>query len=49
MSCCRFAWIFFIARAFGARERVFERDAQGNVVKMLDRRENNDLVWKKVK
>ena len=30
-------------------EKVFERDAQGNVVKMLDRRENNDLVWKKVK
>ena len=29
-------------------EKVFERDAQGNVVKMLDRRENNDLVWKKV-
>ncbi len=30
-------------------EKVFERDPQGNVVKMLDRRENNDLVWKKVK
>ena len=30
-------------------EKVFERDAQGNVVTMLDRRENNDLVWKKVK
>lgn len=30
-------------------EKVFERDAQGKVVRMLDRRENNDLVWKKVK
>jgi hypothetical protein len=30
-------------------EKVFERDAQGRVIKMLDRRENNDLVWKKVK
>lgn len=30
-------------------EKVFERDAKGKVVKMLDRRENNDLVWKKVK
>ncbi len=30
-------------------EKVFERDAQGRIVRMLDRRENNDLVWKKVK
>lgn len=30
-------------------EKVFERDAQGRVVKMLDRRENNDLVWRKLK
>ena len=30
-------------------EKVFERDAQGRVVKLLDRRENNDLVWRKVK
>lgn len=30
-------------------EKVFERDAQGRVTKLLDRRENNDLVWKKVK
>jgi Domain of unknown function (DUF4440)/Domain of unknown function (DUF3471) len=29
-------------------EKVFERDAHGQVVKMLDRRENNDLVWKRV-
>lgn len=30
-------------------EKVFERDAQGKVIRMLDRRENNDLVWRKVK
>ena len=30
-------------------EKVFERGEQGRVVRMLDRRENNDLVWKKVK
>lgn len=30
-------------------EKVFARDAQGRVVKLLDRRENNDLVWRKVK
>ena len=30
-------------------EKVFERDAQGRVIRMLDRRENNDLVWRKVK
>ena len=30
-------------------EKVFERDAKGRIVRMLDRRENNDLVWKKTK
>ena len=30
-------------------EKVFQRDEQGRVVALLDRRENNDLVWKKVK
>ena len=30
-------------------EKVFLRDASGRVTQMLDRRENNDLVWKKVK
>ena len=30
-------------------ERVFQRDGQGRVVTMLDRRENNDLIWKKIK
>jgi len=28
-------------------EKVFERDDEGRVIRMLDRRENNDLVWKK--
>src|SRR5215510_14597226 len=28
-------------------EKVFERDDKGRIVRMLDRRENNDLVWKK--
>lgn len=30
-------------------EKVFQRDEQGRVVRMLDRRENNDLIWKKIK
>jgi uncharacterized protein DUF4440/uncharacterized protein DUF3471 len=30
-------------------EKVFERDGQGNVSRMLDRRDNNDLVWQKLK
>ena len=30
-------------------EKVFERDASGRIVRMLDRRENNDLVWRKMK
>jgi hypothetical protein len=30
-------------------EKVFERNASGGVVAMLDRRENNDLRWKKIK
>src|SRR5215204_7228602 len=30
-------------------EKVFERDTKGKIVKMLDRRENNDLVWNKIK
>jgi hypothetical protein len=29
--------------------KVFVRDATGRVTHLLDRRENNDLVWKKVK
>jgi uncharacterized protein DUF4440 len=30
-------------------EKVFVRDQNGHVTQMLDRRENNDLVWKKIK
>lgn len=30
-------------------EKFFMKDASGRVVKMLDRRENNDLVWTKIK
>jgi hypothetical protein len=30
-------------------EKVFVRDANGRVTKMLDRRENNDLVWNRSK
>jgi ketosteroid isomerase-like protein len=30
-------------------EKVFVRDAGGRVTQMLDRRENNDLMWKKIK
>jgi len=30
-------------------EKVFERDGEGKVVRMLDRRDNNDLIWQKVK
>jgi heat shock protein HslJ len=30
-------------------EKVFVRDAGGRVTAMLDRRENNDLVWKRLK
>lgn len=30
-------------------ERIFARDGSGRVVKMIDRRDNNDIVWRKVK
>jgi hypothetical protein len=30
-------------------EKVFVRDAEGRVTQILDRRENNDLIWKRVK
>ena len=30
-------------------EKVFVQDATGRTLQMLDRRENNDLVWKKIK
>ena len=39
----------FYRKGIWRGEKVFERDAKGQVVKLLDRRENNDLVWTKVK
>ncbi len=39
----------FYRKGIWRGEKVFERDARGQVVKLLDRRENNDLVWTKVK
>ena len=30
-------------------EKVFVQDASGQTLRMLDRRENNDLIWKKIK
>jgi hypothetical protein len=48
-SYCRCAWTSFIGREVGVAKKFLKRDAQGRVVAMLDRRENNDLVWKKIK
>ena len=39
----------FYRKGIWRGEKVFDRDAQGVVVRMLDRRENNDLVWKKIR
>ena len=39
----------FYRKGIWRGEKVFERDARGGVIKLLDRRENNDLVWTKVK
>ncbi len=39
---------FFVRGAIRG-EKVFVRDASGRVTQMLDRRENNDLVWKRVR
>lgn len=30
-------------------EKIFVRDRRGQVIKMIDRRDNNDLIWKRVK
>jgi len=30
-------------------ERIFVRDRRGRVIKMVDRRDNNDIAWKKIK
>lgn len=39
----------FYKRGVWRGEKVFERNGEGLVIKMADRRENNDLVWSKVK
>jgi hypothetical protein len=37
----------FFSRGAVRGERVFTRDASGRVTAMLDRRDNNDLVWRR--
>jgi hypothetical protein len=39
----------FFRRGTVRGEKVFKRDASGRVTAMLDRRENNDLTWKKIR
>lgn len=39
----------FYRKGAWREEKVFEREAHGRVVKLLDRRENNDLIWKRVR
>ncbi|HEV7745997.1 MAG TPA: hypothetical protein VGO56_13440 [Pyrinomonadaceae bacterium] len=39
----------FFRRGTIRGEKVFARDANGRLTAMLDRRENNDLTWKKIK
>jgi len=39
----------FFPRGSVRGEKVFVQDDSGRTLKMLDRRENNDLVWTKVK
>ena len=39
----------YFAKGTTRGEKVFVRDASDQVTQMLDRRENNDLVWKRVK
>jgi hypothetical protein len=39
----------FFPRGSLRSEKVFVHDASGRTVEMLDRRENNDLVWKRVR
>ncbi len=39
----------FFKKGVWRGEKVFERDAAGKIINLLDRRENNDLVWKKIK
>ncbi len=37
----------FYRKGVWRSEKVFERDSEGRIVRLLDRRENNDLVWKR--
>lgn len=30
-------------------EKIFVKDKQGKIIEMIDRRDNNDIVWKKVR
>lgn len=48
---CEVAFLAVIVLvAVNARSvRTQTRDAQGRVANLLDRRENNDLIWKKIK
>lgn len=39
--------VFFVSRQLRVR-KIFERDAQGKVLGFVDRREGQDLTWKKV-
>lgn len=39
----------FFPRGTIRGEKVFVRNVRGEVIQMLDRRENNDLVWKKTR
>jgi hypothetical protein len=39
----------FFRKGVWRGEKVFDKDSKGTVTRMLDRRENNDLVWKRVK
>jgi uncharacterized protein DUF3471/uncharacterized protein DUF4440 len=39
----------FFRKGVWRGEKVFDKDSKGKVTRMLDRRENNDLVWKRLK
>lgn len=38
----------FFRRGANRGEKVFVRDAQGRVTQMIDRRDNNDLIWRRI-
>jgi hypothetical protein len=39
----------FFRRGANRGEKLFVRDAQGRVTQMIDRRDNNDLVWRRTR